>query len=404
MDPELIKIEKEAMMRMSNALADTKTAMVYGDFVEASGELARTIDYRPGSVRDDFDFGPVAMADRGKLREAIGRIGEEYDYAGFYALRLELGRDGGIMRMAEPLCSLSAARVSENEHERHFSYVDPRNHNVQLEMEAAFTMHLKHIGAWLEMRDTPVESTGDSAVEASVVIPVKNRARTIADAIKSALEQQTDFAYNVIVVDNESTDGTTELIDSMADPRLIHLRVCKPGIGGCWNEAINHAECGRLAIQLDSDDLYNSPYALQRIADEFRRQKCAMIAGTYELVDFDMNQLPPGIIDHREWTDGNGHNNLLRVNGLGAPRGFVTEIVRRWPFPDVSYGEDYAMGLRISRDYRIGRIYEPLYLCRRWEGNSDSGLSREKANRFNEYKDALRTFELEARINLNLMK
>lgn len=232
-----------------------------------------------------------------------------------------------------------------------------------------------------------------------------NRAKTIGDAVESALGQETGFDFNVLVVDNHSTDGTSDLIEQLAarDPRVVHIVPEREdlGIGGCWNWAINDPRCGRYAVQLDSDDLYLDSHTLQRVVEAFQEQDCAMVVGSYRMCDFQLQTLPPGVIDHKEWTDDNGANNALRINGLGAPRAFLTAIARGIGFPNTSYGEDYAMGLAVSRQYRIGRIYDPIYLCRRWTGNSDHGLSIEKTNANNLYKDRLRTIELRARISLN---
>ena len=289
--------------------------------------------------------------------------------------------------------------------EKQFDYVDPRNRDRQLEMEEACTVHLKKIGAYLEPHFKEADYSGDFPVEASVIIPVRNRVSTIADAVESALSQTADFKYNVIVIDNHSTDGTTDVLRGLAD-KYDNLKVIIPafsdlGIGGCWNEGVNSAHCGRFAVQLDSDDLYKNTDTLQRIVDTFRKENCGMVIGSYELTDFNLNPLPPGLIDHREWTDDNGRNNALRINGLGAPRAFVTNLLREIRVPNTSYGEDYALGLAISRDYRIGRIYDSLYLCRRWEGNSDSNLDIARVNANNLYKDRLRTWEVEARIAKN---
>ena len=287
--------------------------------------------------------------------------------------------------------------------------MDPRNREVQIEMEKVCTAHLKRIGAWLapDFKDPdPADfDSGTFPVTATVVIPVYNRVKTIMDAVTSALGQKTDFPYNVIVVDNHSTDGTSELLSAMAfeEPRLRHVIPDRNdlGIGGCWNMAVHHELCGEYAVQLDSDDVYSGPDTLQKIVDAFREQKCAMVVGTYQMTDFRMNPIPPGIIDHREWTADNGRNNALRINGLGAPRAFWTPLLRTINLPNTSYGEDYALGLRISREYRIGRIYDVLYCCRRWEGNSDAALDIDRINANNMYKDRIRTWELEARIRKN---
>jgi glycosyltransferase involved in cell wall biosynthesis len=276
-------------------------------------------------------------------------------------------------------------------------------------MEKACTCHLKKVGAWLEPVFEPVNFESQQfATEASVIIPVKNRVRTIEDAIKSVLSQKAGFSFNLIIVDNFSTDGTTEIIAQYAktDVRVVHIIPGRKdlGIGGCWNEAVMSVACGKFAVQLDSDDLYFDETTLQQVVDAFYSQNCAMVVGTYQIVNFDLQEIPPGIIDHKEWTPDNGRNNALRINGLGAPRAFYTPVLRKIPVPNVSYGEDYALGLAISRRYQIGRIYNPVYLCRRWDDNSDAALSTEVMNGHNLYKDRIRTIELLARKNLNLIK
>lgn len=384
--------------RMAQVAESTDSVMVYADFFEINGDeqnLHPLNDYLYGSVRDDFDFGPLVLINTSALRKASISL-PDLEYAGWYATRLALSRIGKITHIPEPLYSASKPDATSQ-----FDYVDPRNRTVQKEMELAFTHHLSKLGALLSPPFASFEPTSEFPVEASVIIPVKNRVKTVAKAIESALGQDTDFKFNIIVVDNHSTDGTTELLGELAanDNRIHHLIPnCKTlGIGGCWNLAINSDVCGRYSIQLDSDDLYSSPMTLQRIVDCFRQEKAAMVIGSYQLTDFNLNPIPPGVIDHSEWTDHNGPNNALRINGLGAPRAFCTELVRRHPFPNTSYGEDYAMALRLSRSYKLARIFDVLYLCRRWDGNSDAALSIEKANRFNHYKDSIRTWELSAR-------
>lgn len=394
--------------RMARIAADSGAAMVYSDYrvTTLSGETKQvpTIDCFKGSLRDDFDFGPLVMIDTRRLREACDTIDADYRYAGMYAVRLALSRLAGIVHIPETLYT-AVETDTRTSGEKQFDYVDPRNRNRQLEMEDACTVHLKKIGAYLEPHFKEADYTGDFPVEASVIIPVRNRVSTIADAVESALSQTADFKYNVIVIDNHSTDGTTGVLRGLAD-KYDNLKVIIPafsdlGIGGCWNEGVNSAHCGRFAVQLDSDDLYKNTDTLQRIVDAFRKENCGMVIGSYELTDFNLNPLPPGLIDHREWTDDNGRNNALRINGLGAPRAFVTNLLREIRVPNTSYGEDYALGLAISRDYRIGRIYDSLYLCRRWEGNSDSNLDIARVNANNLYKDRLRTWEVEARITKN---
>ena len=406
-DPQRVSIIPDGLKRLEDAVA-AGAKMAYGDYEDIDSQGNDTphpvTDYAEGSVRDDFNFGPVAVASVAALRDVQANM-PGYDYAGWYAARLALSA-GSLPQHIMTVCSrLHAAEASDSE-AAHFAYVNPRNRAVQLEMEMAFTSYLKAIGAWLPERPRLSQSeidAGDFPVEASVIIPVKNRVTTVTDAVRSALSQEAPFDFNVIVVDNHSTDGTTGLLRSMKSDRLVHIIPDNDshGIGGCWNLALAHPQCGRFAVQLDSDDLYSSPDTLRRMVDCFRREGCAMAVGSYTLVDRNLRPLPPGVIDHREWTDANGHNNLLRVNGLGAPRGFLTSIARRMPMPDVSYGEDYAMGLQLSRSYRIGRIFDVLYLCRRWEGNSDSKLTVEKANRYNDYKDSLRTAELALRRQIN---
>lgn len=399
-----IDLSEESIGRMVRVLAESGGSMVYSDY-EMSGELMAMGEYLPGSVRDDFQFGPVVMVNARMLAKAVVDAGD-YRYAGWYAVRLMLSRMAPVVHIKEPLYSCVPLDM-RSEETRRFDYVNPRNADVQKEFEAAFTEYLKAIGAYLTPGTYTEADYGDGfAVEASVVIPVKNRVRTIADAVRSAASQRCDFAYNIIVVDNHSTDGTSQELAALAKdiPNLIvHTPKEKNhGIGGCWNEALGHESCGRFAVQLDSDDLYSSPDTLQRVIDVFRSGNYGMVVGAYTLTDFRLSVLPPGLIAHREWTEGNGRNNALRVNGFGAPRAFATSIARRLPMPDVSYGEDYVTGLQISRSYRVGRIFDSLYLCRRWEGNSDAALAQEKIYANNLYKDTARTNEIIARQRLNL--
>lgn len=399
-----ITLGPSALERMLRVAVDSDAAMVYSDrysMDEGRRMPHPVIDYQEGSIRDDFDFGSLLLIKSELLRKyAEEETENEYHYAGLYALRLFLSRNGKIFHLNEFL-------YTEEETDKRasgvkqFDYVNPANRNVQIEMEQAATAHLSSLGALVDasQRCVPDFAEQDFTVEASVVIPVKNREKTIADAINSALEQETAFPYNVIVVDNHSTDKTSELIEAIGDKRLIHIVPQRQdlGIGGCWNIAINDERCGRFAVQLDSDDMYSSPHTLQTIVDAFRKQRAAMVIGSYRMCDFNLNTLPPGLIDHREWTDENGPNNALRINGLGAPRAFFTPLLRQVQFPNTSYGEDYALCLIFSRHYRIGRIYDELYLCRRWGGNSDAALSVEKINANNLYKDRLRTLEISAR-------
>ena len=397
--PTPVTLGQNALERMLRTALDSGAALVYAD---RAGHPA--IDYQLGSVRDDFDFGSLLLIRTRLLHTFAMQAGEqEYEYAGLYALRLFLSRQGQIYHLNEVLYA-EVELDTRASGVKQFDYVNPRNREVQVEMEHAVTDHLAAIGARIDPSyyRTPDFTEQEFEVEASVVIPVYNRAKTIADAVNSALQQKTSFKYNVIVVDNHSTDGTTDILSRMSSGHDDKLKVIVPersdlGIGGCWNEAINDSRCGRFAVQLDSDDLYSSPNTLQLVVDAFYKQKAAMVVGSYRMCDFELNTLPPGLIDHREWTDENGPNNALRINGLGAPRAFFTPILRQLQFPNTSYGEDYALGLAFSRHYRIGRIYDELYLCRRWGGNSDAALSVEKVNANNLYKDCLRTLEIQAR-------
>lgn len=386
---------------------DTDAVMVYADhykMVEGKMEKHPVIDYQPGSLRDDFDFGSLWCIKAQALADYIAQSDrEEYQFAALYDLRLYLSRVGEIFHLNEFLYS-EAELDTRKSGEKQFDYVNPRNREVQIEMEKACTQHLGKVGALIDTTfyRQPDFGEQDFEYEASVIIPVFNREKTVADAVKSALGQKANFKFNVIVVNNHSTDRTGEILDEFKADNLIQIVPERTdlGIGGCWNEAINSSFCGKFAVQLDSDDLYSSPKTLQKIVDAFYKQKAAMIIGSYRMCDFDLNTLPPGLIDHKEWTDENGCNNALRINGLGAPRAFFTPLVRQIQFPNTSYGEDYALGLAFSRRYRIGRIYDELYLCRRWGGNSDAALSVEKVNANNLYKDRLRTMELKARQHL----
>ena len=393
-----------ALERFLRTADDTGAVMVYSDHYSLEeGALTKhpAIDYQAGSLRDDFDFGSLWLIKSQALLDYVAQTDRvDYQYAGLYDLRLYLSRKGEIFHLNEYLYT-EAELDTRKSGEKQFDYVNPRNREVQIEMERACTAHLEKVGAIVDTNfyRQPDFDEQNFACEASVVIPVFNREKTIADAVKSALSQKTNFPYNVIVVNNHSTDSTGEILDSIDDGRLIQIVPGRTdlGIGGCWNVAVNSDHCGKFAVQLDSDDLYSSPKTLQKIVDAFHEQKAAMIIGSYRMCDFDLNTLPPGLIDHKEWTEDNGCNNALRINGLGAPRAFFTPLVRQIQFPNTSYGEDYALGLAFSRRYRIGRIYDELYLCRRWGGNSDAALSVERVNANNLYKDRLRTMELKAR-------
>lgn len=398
-----------ALERMCDYLSAPQCSMVYADHYKTiKGERTPhpVIDYQLGSVRDDFDFGSLLMFRTDYLKRAINEIEaeKEYQHSALYALRLALSRYGELTHIREFLYTETEIDLRKSG-EKQFDYVDPRNRQVQIEREEVFTRHLKKIGAYLKPGMMTVDlKEGEFSHEASIIIPVRNRARTINDAIRSVLEQETSFPFNLIIIDNHSTDGTSEIIEQYKnDNRVIHLIPERTdlGIGGCWNLGINHPQCGRFAIQLDSDDLYSSPHTVQTIVDKFYKEQCAMVIGSYRMTDFTLQTLPPGVIDHKEWTDKNGHNNALRINGLGAPRAFFTPLLRKIRVPNTSYGEDYALGLAFSRQYRIGRIYDVLYLCRRWEGNSDAALSIEKINQNNNYKDSLRTLEIKLRQAIN---
>ena len=393
--------------RMTGVAEDSSAGMVYADYYRWEGgrrEVCPQIDYQEGSLRDDFDFGPVQLYRTEFLKMAVREMSTRYRFAAMYDLRLKVSRLARLVHIDECLYTVVEPENTA-EDDKQFGYVDPKNREVQLEMEAACTDHLKAVGGYLKPGVRPVTFDWEAFErEATVIIPVRNRVRTIADAIRSVLVQQTDFRFNLIVVDNYSTDGTTAVIDSFAaDERVIHLIPGRDdlGIGGCWNLAAHHPACGKFAVQLDSDDVYKDEHTLQKIVDAFYRDQCGMVVGSYLITDFEMNPIPPGAIEHREWTPENGRNNALRINGLGAPRAFYTPLLRRIKLPDTSYGEDYALGLRISREYPVGRIYEVIYLCRRWEGNSDASPDRAKSNRNNLYKDRIRTWELQARIKMN---
>lgn len=398
----------QAEKRFIDIAEATGAAMVYSDYYQITEDGKNpitTIEYQRGSLRDDFNFGAVILLNTGILKKITTHTPEDYEFAGLYDIRLKISETSSIFRIAEPLYLLTPVSATEAE-SRHFAYIDKKNRNVQIDMEKACTAYLKRIGALLTGNPKSVNLESESFdCEASIIIPVRNRQKTIADAIHSALGQQTNFKFNVLVVDNFSTDDTGNIIDRIANTYSNVIKITPDndnlGIGGCWQLAINHSLCGKFAVQLDSDDIYQSPHTLQRIVDEFYRQRCAMLIGSYTITDFELNPIPPYLIDHAEWTDDNGRNNALRINGLGAPRAFFTPIIREIGFPNVSYGEDYAVGLRISREWKIGRIYDSVYLCRRWENNSDTGISLETLNRYNFYKDKIRTIELLGRIKQN---
>ena len=398
----------QAEKRFIDIAEATGAAMVYSDYYQITEDGKNpitTIEYQRGSLRDDFNFGAVILLNTGILKKITTHTPEDYEFAGLYDIRLKISEINSIFRIAEPLYLLTPVSATEAE-SRHFAYIDKKNRNVQIDMEKACTAHLKCIGALLTGNPKSVNLESENFdCEASIIIPVRNRQKTIADAIHSALGQQTNFKFNVLVVDNFSTDDTGNIIDRISHTYSNVIKITPDndnlGIGGCWQLAINHSLCGKFAVQLDSDDIYQSPHTLQRIVDEFYRQRCAMLIGSYTITDFELNPIQPYLIDHAEWTDDNGRNNALRINGLGAPRAFFTPIIREIGFPNVSYGEDYAVGLRISREWKIGRIYDSVYLCRRWENNSDTGISLETLNRYNFYKDKIRTIELLRRIKQN---
>ena len=405
-----VTITDEAVERMRQFAQTSQAGMVYSDYVKTMGAdaiaPAPLIDIQAGSLRDDFDFGALVLLTPAGIDTYLESQGADFKTAGFYQMRLAIQRSLPIVRIPQPYYTIAETDFRTSG-QKQFDYVNPRNRDVQIEMEAACTEHLKLIDGYLKPgAGLRVDSTeGSFPILASVIIPVRNRERTIADAVKSALSQKLDGTFNVIVVDNHSTDGTTRILEdlSTSDSRIVHIIPERTdlGIGGCWNLAVNDSRCGRYAIQLDSDDLYSGPDTIQKVVNKFKEGGYSMVIGSYRMCNFNLETLPPGIIDHREWTDENGPNNALRINGLGAPRAFYTPVVRQIGFPNVSYGEDYAVAIRIAGEYRIGRIFDELYLCRRWEGNSDAALSPEKVNANNLYKDSLRTAELQRRINNN---
>lgn len=383
--------------RLNQVATITQAGIIYADYYEVIDGVKRahpTIDYQLGSLRDNFDFGSVILINRKAFQLEVNNNKENYVTSGWYRTRLALSSKRPIFHLNELLYT-----VEGDANKGMFSYVDPRNREDQIEKEMACTRHLRETGGFLEPIFKPVNFEMDYFEnEASVIIPVKNRAKTISDAIQSAINQSTEFPYNIIIVDNHSTDGTSEIIDKFAqqDERIIHIIPDRDdlNIGGCWNLAVDNIHCGRFAVQLDSDDIYQTEHTLQTIVNTFYKLQCAMVIGSYTVTDFDFNPIEPGLIDHREWTPKNGRNNALRINGLGAPRAFFTPILRSYHMPNTSYGEDYAMGLSISHDYQIGRIFNSIYLCRRWDENTDSNISVEKQNENDRYKDKLRTLAL----------
>lgn len=411
LDNRDIELDAHAIHRLTQVATEIDATLTYSYFREKNEDgsilLHPVNDYQPGSLRNDFDFGPLVMLNAADVLSATEDFTPEDSEmldGGWYAMRLQLTLGKMMAMIPEYLYTAKRVDYRKSGQKQH-DYVNPSNRENQIQMEKVFTAHLRAIGGMLPPASEDVDYDAESfPVEASVIIPVKNRVRTVMDAVNSALSQKCDFDFNVIVVDNDSTDGTRQLLEECTDPKLHLVRVSDDeglGIGGCWNKAILSKECGRFAIQLDSDDLYNSDNVVQTIVNKFRSGNFGMVVGSYTMVDFNGNIIPPGLISHEEWTENNGLNNALRTHGFGAPRAFFTPLLRRFLFPNVSYGEDYAMALRISREYRVGRIYESLYLCRRWEGNSDAALSLERTNAHNNYKDCLRSIELLARVRHN---
>lgn len=417
LDSREIELDDNAFSRMTEVAVDTDATITYSHYREkledGSFELHPVIDYQPGSVRDDFNFGPLVLLNIADILSASDDFTPEDSACpdgGWYALRLRMSIGNVIAMIPEYLYTVNKVDYRKSGEKQH-DYVNPRNRDYQIAMEEILTDHLYEINALVDEIPIIIDYKIDLKanlkvfpVTASVIIPVKDRVRTILDAVNSALSQLCTFDFNVIVVDNGSTDGTSIALASINDPRLKVITLTGKeghGIGGCWNIAIKSEHCGCFAVQLDSDDLYSDATTLQQIVDTFLATGAAMVVGSYTMTDFDLNIMPPGVIDHREWTIENGANNALRVNGFGAPRAFYTTVARELLFPDVSYGEDYAMCLRVSRDYGVGRIYDSIYLCRRWEGNSDAALSVEQVNKHNAYKDFLRSVEIIARMKRN---
>ncbi|NLF25997.1 MAG: glycosyltransferase family 2 protein [Deltaproteobacteria bacterium] len=409
---EGLEFRRGCFERLISAVGSHQTVLSYGaHFVQdRSGEteLQPLIDYQIGSLRDDFYFGPLVVVDVQAAHSVLSTYGElvPHDFSGWYGLRLGLSLIGELMRVPDAFYGQKRSSDTNSEQE-HFEYVDPKQESYQKQLEETFTKYAKLAGFYLTPRVERVSFDGDFPVEASVVVPVKDRVSTISDALESALSQKASFKFNVIVVDNHSSDGTTQIVEDLAriHSNLVHIipEAHDLGIGGCWNAALQSRECGRFVLQLDSDDLYISERVLETVVSKFRQEGAAVLVGSYKLVDKDLKEVPPGIVDHREWSDENGHNNALRINGFGAPRAFFAPAAREVGFPNVSYGEDYAVMLALTRRYRLARIYEPLYLCRRWEGNSDATPSITKLNGFNYYKDKVRTLEVYKRKTLNGM-
>jgi hypothetical protein len=409
-EPVNIEISTDSIHRLIRIAQETKAGIVTSNHITLNkdgNELTEVLDYHAGCVRDDFYFGPIIYFNFNAFDNAITINKYDLEYAGLYEIRLSISEKHLIMNIPEVLYSIKNNSDSSEQNEKHFNYVDPKNRDAQIEMEKVFTDHLKRVKAHLKVNDkiiNPDEFHFD--FEASIIIPVKNRVKTIGDALNSALNQKTNFPFNIIVVDNHSSDGTTELLKEFCSAHKIIKHIIPQrtdlNIGGCWNEAIHSELCGKYSIQLDSDDLYKDENTIQKIIDVFRTDKCAMVIGSYTITDFKLDEIPPGLINHKEWTDENGMNNALRINGLGAPRAFYTPVVREINFPNVSYGEDYSVALRISREYKVGRIFESVYICRRWEGNSDHNISHKEQNRNNSYKDFIRLQEILARQQMNM--
>lgn len=411
LDDKQVTLDPNFQQRMEEVAADSDASITYCHYREKDGDritLHPVIDYQFGSVRDDFNFGSVVLlnvADMLSASEDFSMDESESPDGGWYALRLRMSMGRTVASLPEYLYTVEKTDFRKSGEKQH-DYVDPRNSYYQANAERVFTDFLIEIDGMVALTPShPNLEDGIFPVVASVIIPVKNRVSTVESAVLSALGQVTDFKYNVIVVDNQSTDGTLELLEKIEDPRFVLIKASEDeflGIGGCWNKAVTSEYCGRFCVQLDSDDMYSDSSTLQKVVDKFYEERCGMVIGSYMMTDFDLNMLPPGVIDHKEWTSLNGANNALRINGFGAPRAFFTPLVRGILFPNVSYGEDYAMALRISREYAVGRIFEPIYICRRWTGNSDADLSVEKVNEHNEYKDFIRSVELIARIRANI--